>query len=156
MCMCCSLSYIVFSALAFLFFNFVLNLQVPDGVNVIKIGKIGSNPSTLALTGGNCSLQGFDIEGNDSFWTVSTWSWCMFCLNILIMCIPVYLYVPLCNSLYLCVPLCIFEYLYTPKNAQAWTSMIMISCLNMVVLTRLNNVDIMLDQAWQFINLVQA
>ena len=26
----------------------------------------------LAYVGGNCSIQGFDGDGNDQFWTVST------------------------------------------------------------------------------------
>lgn len=27
----------------------------------------------LALVGGNCSVQGLDIEGQDKYWTVSGW-----------------------------------------------------------------------------------
>ena len=40
-------------------------------MNVLTIGQLGSNSSPLAIGGGNCSLQGFDFEGNDQFWTVS-------------------------------------------------------------------------------------
>ena len=48
--------------------------EVPDGVNVVTVGTIGassldSNP--LAIVGGNCSIQGFDSDGNDPFWTVT-------------------------------------------------------------------------------------
>ena len=35
-----------------------------DGANTVTIGKLGSNPRPLAIVGGNCSLQGFDHEGN--------------------------------------------------------------------------------------------
>lgn len=45
-------------------------LQVPDGANAIVLGKLGNIQSPLAITGGNCALQGFDYEGNDVFWTV--------------------------------------------------------------------------------------
>lgn len=45
--------------------------DVPDGVNTLIIGKIGTSDTPLAITGGNCSLQGFDFEGNDLFWTVT-------------------------------------------------------------------------------------
>jgi hypothetical protein len=46
-------------------------MQVSDGATVIVIGKLGSMPNPLAIIGGNCSLQGFDYEGNDPFWTVT-------------------------------------------------------------------------------------
>ena len=45
-------------------------LQVADGVNSLLIGTIGTNPTPLVLAGGNCSIQGFDADGNDEFWTV--------------------------------------------------------------------------------------
>lgn len=51
--------------------NCALVLQVPDGASVVTIGKLGSLSNPLAITGGNCSLQGFDYEGNDPFWTVT-------------------------------------------------------------------------------------
>lgn len=51
-------------------------VQAPDGVNAIAIGKLGSIDSKLAISGGNCALQGYDIEGNDLFWTVS-WTYLM-------------------------------------------------------------------------------
>ena len=42
-------------------------------MNVVEIGKLGSMPTEdpVAIAGGNCSLQGFDYEGNDVFWTVT-------------------------------------------------------------------------------------
>ncbi|KAL4657039.1 Bardet-Biedl syndrome 2 protein-like [Arapaima gigas] len=45
--------------------------EVADGANAIVLGKLGDIPSTLAIIGGNCALQGFDHEGNDQFWTVT-------------------------------------------------------------------------------------
>ena len=47
------------------------HLQVADGVNSLLIGNIGTNPTPLVLAGGNCSIQGFDADGNDEFWTVN-------------------------------------------------------------------------------------
>ncbi|XP_069693259.1 BBSome complex member BBS2-like [Periplaneta americana] len=45
--------------------------EVSDGASVIVIGKLGSLENPLAIIGGNCSLQGYDYEGNDPFWTVT-------------------------------------------------------------------------------------
>ena len=52
----------------------VFHKDVPDGVNAITIGNLGVSGETkkpLAIVGGNCSIQGFDYEGNDPFWTVT-------------------------------------------------------------------------------------
>lgn len=47
-------------------------LNVPDGVGAICIGPSASNnKQPLVVTGGNCSLQGFDVDGNEVFWTVT-------------------------------------------------------------------------------------
>lgn len=48
--------------------------QIADGVNAIVVGRIGSFDDPLAVAGGNCSIQGFNFEGNDEFWTVSSLS----------------------------------------------------------------------------------
>ncbi|XP_066996854.1 Bardet-Biedl syndrome 2 protein [Anabrus simplex] len=45
--------------------------EVADGASVIIIGKLGTHQKPLAIVGGNCSIQGFDYEGNDPFWTVT-------------------------------------------------------------------------------------
>ncbi|XP_006811161.1 BBSome complex member BBS2-like [Saccoglossus kowalevskii] len=45
--------------------------DIPDGVNAIIMGQLGNIDAPLAIVGGNCALQGFDIEGNDLFWTVT-------------------------------------------------------------------------------------
>ena len=34
-------------------------------------GSLGNSSKPLAIVGGNCSLLGFDHEGNDPFWTVT-------------------------------------------------------------------------------------
>ncbi|KAI5727178.1 hypothetical protein M8J76_015554 [Diaphorina citri] len=45
--------------------------EVPDGVNSIVIGKLGTRSEPLLFIGGNCSIQGFDWKGNEVFWTVT-------------------------------------------------------------------------------------
>ncbi|XP_073968440.1 BBSome complex member BBS2-like isoform X1 [Rhodnius prolixus] len=45
--------------------------EVTDGANVVVIGKLGNINTPLAIVGGNCSIQGFDWQGNDPFWTVT-------------------------------------------------------------------------------------
>lgn len=52
----------------------VFHKDVTDGVNALVVGNLGiSNEESvpLAIVGGNCSIQGFDYEGNDPFWTVT-------------------------------------------------------------------------------------
>ncbi|KAM3829164.1 BBSome complex member BBS2 isoform 3-T3 [Vipera latastei] len=44
---------------------------VPDGANSIAVGTLGDISCPLAIIGGNCSLQGFNYEGKDLFWTVT-------------------------------------------------------------------------------------
>lgn len=46
-------------------------IEVPDGVNVIIVGRMEGVNGTVAMCGGNCAIQGFDGQGNDVFWTVS-------------------------------------------------------------------------------------
>ncbi|KAL7978686.1 hypothetical protein Chor_013175 [Crotalus horridus] len=43
---------------------------VPDGANSIAVGTLGDISCPLAIIGGNCSLQGFNYEGKDLFWTL--------------------------------------------------------------------------------------
>ncbi|GFR70159.1 Bardet-Biedl syndrome 2 protein homolog [Elysia marginata] len=49
-----------------LFYN-----DCPDGANALTIGKLGAIESPLAIVGGNCSIQGYNKDGEDSFWTVT-------------------------------------------------------------------------------------
>ena len=43
---------------------------MPDGANVIVFGNSSKDLPKLVYTGGNCTIQAFDSEGNDHFWTV--------------------------------------------------------------------------------------
>lgn len=47
-----------------------MHLQTPDGANSLTIGELGEIQGPMVIIGGNCSLQGYDIEGNENFWTV--------------------------------------------------------------------------------------
>ncbi|KAK3767058.1 hypothetical protein RRG08_054106 [Elysia crispata] len=49
-----------------LFYN-----DCPDGANALTIGKLGAIESPLAIVGGNCSIQGYNKDGEDNFWTVT-------------------------------------------------------------------------------------
>ena len=50
----------------------VFSRDVQDGVNALKIGKTSNyNAPSLLFAGGNCSIIGFDKEGNEAFWTVT-------------------------------------------------------------------------------------
>lgn len=52
-----------------------MHKKIPDGVNTIVTGTLGGleggNDNPIAIVGGNCTLQGFDSDGNDCFWTVT-------------------------------------------------------------------------------------
>ena len=50
---------------------FYIFLKVPDGVNSLVIGNVANIDQPLAIAGGNCTLMGFDADGEDKFWTVS-------------------------------------------------------------------------------------
>ena len=45
--------------------------ETPDGANSIVVGKLGGQAIPMAFVGGNCSIQGFDKDGGDVFWTVT-------------------------------------------------------------------------------------
>ncbi|KAL3244995.1 hypothetical protein MRX96_018391 [Rhipicephalus microplus] len=45
--------------------------EVADGANSMTTGYLGTLRNPVALVGGNCSIQGFDHEGEDVFWTVT-------------------------------------------------------------------------------------
>lgn len=46
-------------------------VDAPDGINALVLGKVGSSSKPLVITGGNCSILGFDDSGNEAFWTVT-------------------------------------------------------------------------------------
>ena len=45
--------------------------EVSDGVNRMTFGKLGSATTPLVFVGGNCSLQGYDGEGEEQYWTTA-------------------------------------------------------------------------------------
>lgn len=45
--------------------------EVHDGVNVIAHGNIATIDVPVCIVGGNCSIQAFDHEGSEMFWTVT-------------------------------------------------------------------------------------
>lgn len=45
--------------------------DVPDGVNALAVGKLGARTEPLAIVGGNCSVQGFQLDGQEAYWTVT-------------------------------------------------------------------------------------
>lgn len=45
--------------------------EVHDGVNVITFGNIMTVNAPVCVVGGNCSIQAFDHEGTELFWTVT-------------------------------------------------------------------------------------
>mmetsp|Transcript_70315 Transcript_70315/g.195725 ORF Transcript_70315/g.195725 Transcript_70315/m.195725 type:complete len:722 (-) Transcript_70315:93-2258(-) len=45
--------------------------EVHDGVNVIAFGNITASDVPACVVGGNCSIQAFDYEGTELFWTVT-------------------------------------------------------------------------------------
>ena len=45
--------------------------EVQDGINTMAFGKVGAIDVPLTVVGGNCSIQGFDAEGAELFWTVT-------------------------------------------------------------------------------------
>ena len=44
--------------------------QVADGVNCLTVGSMNDLSGRLVFAGGNCSVQGFDFDGEDVYWTV--------------------------------------------------------------------------------------
>jgi Bardet-Biedl syndrome 2 protein len=49
----------------------VFHRDVPDGVSATLLARLPSQPSPVAVVGGNCSLQGFARDGSEAFWTVT-------------------------------------------------------------------------------------
>ena len=45
--------------------------DVQDGVNTVVIGQLGSISLPLVVTGGNCSILGYNKDGIEVFWTVT-------------------------------------------------------------------------------------
>eukprot|EP00913_Durusdinium_trenchii_P012835 g12051.t1 len=45
--------------------------EVHDGVNVIAFGHLPAIEQPVCVVGGNCSVQAFDAEGSELYWTVT-------------------------------------------------------------------------------------
>mmetsp|Transcript_24755 Transcript_24755/g.21946 ORF Transcript_24755/g.21946 Transcript_24755/m.21946 type:complete len:158 (+) Transcript_24755:275-748(+) len=45
--------------------------EIPDGANTLEFGYIHGNNKPMLIVGGNCSIQGFDEEAEEKFWTVT-------------------------------------------------------------------------------------
>ena len=45
--------------------------EVSDGVSCLTFGTIPSVGSPVVVTAGNCSITGFDIAGDEKFWTIT-------------------------------------------------------------------------------------
>ncbi|KAL0209594.1 hypothetical protein RCL1_008432 [Eukaryota sp. TZLM3-RCL] len=52
--------------------TYIFSKEVPNGVTALISGAPTSFPDTAIITGGACSLQGFDATGEETFWTVSS------------------------------------------------------------------------------------
>jgi Bardet-Biedl syndrome 2 protein len=49
----------------------IFDKEVSDGVNFIVFGKVKGIEDPLVIVGGDCSITGFDLKGEDRFWTVT-------------------------------------------------------------------------------------
>jgi Bardet-Biedl syndrome 2 protein len=49
----------------------IYNKEIEDGVYCLITGSYATFQKPLVIIGGNCSLQGFDIDGEEQFWTVT-------------------------------------------------------------------------------------
>lgn len=49
----------------------IFDKEVSDGVNFIHFGKVRGIEEPLVIVGGDCSITGFDIQGDEKFWTVT-------------------------------------------------------------------------------------
>ncbi|XP_076471664.1 BBSome complex member BBS2-like [Babylonia areolata] len=45
--------------------------DTPDGANAVVVGRLGTIESPIAVVGGNCSIQGYDLKGEEAYWTVT-------------------------------------------------------------------------------------
>jgi Bardet-Biedl syndrome 2 protein len=49
----------------------LFNCETPDGCNDLKIVKWSANAAPMVVAGGNCSILGFDEDGEEMLWTVT-------------------------------------------------------------------------------------
>ena len=49
----------------------IFDKEVSDGVNCLAFGTFSTVGEALIVSGGNCSITGFDIAADERFWTVT-------------------------------------------------------------------------------------
>lgn len=49
----------------------IFDKEVSDGVNCLAFGTFSAVGEALIVSGGNCSITGFDIAADERFWTVT-------------------------------------------------------------------------------------
>ena len=58
---------------ALLLFNETSSTEISDGVTSVKTGFFLNNHKTpLLFVGSNCAIQGFDHEGNERYWNITS------------------------------------------------------------------------------------
>ena len=45
--------------------------EISDGLNCLAFGKVPNIESPVVIAGGNCSIVGLDVDGEEQFWTVT-------------------------------------------------------------------------------------
>ena len=55
--------------------------EVQDGVNTMIIGRLGDASHSLVYVGGNCSILGYDMNGEESYWTVTSDNVCSIAIH---------------------------------------------------------------------------
>ncbi|KAM3131726.1 hypothetical protein pb186bvf_016122 [Paramecium bursaria] len=46
--------------------------EIMDGISVIQSGVHGKKGKSLTFIGGNCNIQGFDVDGEEEYWNVAS------------------------------------------------------------------------------------
>ncbi len=54
-----------------LLFSDVFFKDMPDGATAVACGRVGDRKAPWVFVGGSCSIQGFNPDGFDEFWTVT-------------------------------------------------------------------------------------
>jgi Bardet-Biedl syndrome 2 protein len=49
----------------------IFDKEVSDGVNCLAFGTFSTVGEVLIVSGGNCSITGFDIAADERFWTIT-------------------------------------------------------------------------------------
>lgn len=49
----------------------VFDREITDGLSCLTFGKITNVAAPVVIAGGNCSIVGLDLSGEEQFWTVT-------------------------------------------------------------------------------------